>query len=165
MKRVKTVGVGRLNGQPENRFRSGFASGRLPAFPATSTTTPSRASESASPATALEHRLDMSQEVLVALKKLLPSNLPAALAKRPGTLYHVLSRYPRDGVGQKVHQLRWTTKGLADCYWQVTRTRLKLEGKHGVAWGKLFWKGALLRVSARASPRRNAHVSMLQANW
>ena len=83
-----------------------------------------------------------STGVASALKKLLPSNLPPSLSSRPGNLYQVLSRYPRDGVGQRVYQTRWGMKGIEDCYWEVTRTKLKLEGTHGKAWGRLIWRGA-----------------------
>ena len=85
----------------------------------------------------------MTTSVASALQKLLPSSLPPSLSSRPGNLYQVLSRYSKDGVGQRVHQVRWGSKGIEDCYWEVTRTRLKLGGKHGKAWGKLIWKGAL----------------------
>ncbi|KAG0702335.1 hypothetical protein DFH29DRAFT_805141 [Suillus ampliporus] len=76
-----------------------------------------------------------------AVQSLLPSTLPPSLRTTPANLYQVLSRAPGGGVGQRVHQIRWTEKGIINCYWQVTRTRLKLEGNHGKAWGKLYWKG------------------------
>ena len=90
----------------------------------------------------------MATSVASALQKLLPSSLPPSLSSRPGNLYQVLSRYSKDGVGQRVHQVRWGSKGIEDCYWEVTRTRLKLGGKHGKAWGKLVWKGALTSSTA-----------------
>ena len=83
----------------------------------------------------------VASKVASALKQLLPAELPPSLRSGSGTLYSVLSRYPKDGVGQRVHQTRWSMKGIADSYWMVTRTKLKLEGKHGKAWGKLYWKG------------------------
>ena len=76
-----------------------------------------------------------------ALQRLLPSQLPSSLSSRPGNLFQVLSRYPNDGVGQKVHQTRWGPKGIAGSYWQVTRASLKKEGEHGKAWGRLIWRG------------------------
>ncbi|EGO01629.1 hypothetical protein SERLA73DRAFT_177042 [Serpula lacrymans var. lacrymans S7.3] len=76
-----------------------------------------------------------------AIQGLLPNKLPPSLRTTPANLYQVLSRYPQDGVGQRVHQIRWTEKGMQQCYWTVTKTRLKLEGNHGKAWGKLYWKG------------------------
>ncbi|KAH9843952.1 uncharacterized protein C8Q71DRAFT_730674 [Rhodofomes roseus] len=79
-----------------------------------------------------------------AIRRLLPKQLPPSLSNRPGNLYEVLSRYPQDGVGQVVHQTRWTTRGITDCYWEVTRTKLKLEGTHGKAWGYLTWRGKRL---------------------
>ncbi|KAI0356509.1 hypothetical protein OH77DRAFT_1452340 [Trametes cingulata] len=79
--------------------------------------------------------------VQAALRKLLPSQLPPSLSSLPGNLYEVLSRYPQDGVGQRVHQTRWGSKGIAGSYWEVTRTKLKCEGQHGKAWGVLVWKG------------------------
>jgi hypothetical protein len=66
----------------------------------------------------------------------------------------VLSRYPHDGVGMQVSQTRWGQKGIADSYWLVTRTKLKSEGQHGKAWGKLYWKGmcsSMLRLRALSS--------------
>ncbi|KAJ3990319.1 hypothetical protein F5890DRAFT_1399289 [Lentinula detonsa] len=82
-----------------------------------------------------------------ALQKLLPSRLPSSLVARPGNLYEVLSRTPSAGVGKHVYQLRWSQKNIPDCYWVVTRSHFKCEGKHGKAWGKLVWKGR--PVSAR----------------
>lgn len=58
-----------------------------------------------------------------------------------GNLYQVLSSLPKDGVGARVTQARWEKKGIQDSYWEITRVRLKSEGSHGKAWGKLFWKG------------------------
>ena len=87
----------------------------------------------------------MAARAQAAIRKLLPSpsQLPPSLSPRPGNLYEVLSRFPKDGVGQKVHQMRWSAKGIAESYWEITRTRLKCEGKHGKAWGHLVWKGEL----------------------
>src|SRR3954447_11284111 len=82
-------------------------------------------------------------QVSNALRALLPSTLPPTLNRQPGNLYEVLSRTPGDGIGKRVYQTRWRTKAITNCYWQITRARLKCEGKHGKAWGKLYWKGAL----------------------
>ena len=76
------------------------------------------------------------------LQKLLPKTLPPSLQNNPGNLYQVLSRTPSGGVGKRVYQLRWSEKGIEDCYWIVTQSRFKCEGKHGKAWGHLYWKGA-----------------------
>lgn len=82
-------------------------------------------------------------DVASALRKLLPKELPASLdTSRPGNLYQVLSRHPDGGVGRRVTQCRWGPKGIEGSYWIVTRAKFKLEGKHGKAWGKMFWKGA-----------------------
>ncbi|KAJ3829054.1 hypothetical protein F5880DRAFT_1525619 [Lentinula raphanica] len=75
------------------------------------------------------------------IRKLLPERLPPSLVSRPGNLYEILSRTPSGGVGKHVHQLRWSQKSIPDCYWVVTRSQFKCEGKHGKAWGKLVWKG------------------------
>ena len=85
-----------------------------------------------------------ASKVASALKQLLPAELPPSLQSRSGSLYSVLSRYPKDGAGQRIHQTRWSMKGIADSYWLVTRTKLKQEGQHGKAWGKLVWRGAFL---------------------
>ena len=53
---------------------------------------------------------------------------------------------PADGVGEHVYQTRWATKGIADCYWVVTRTSLKNSSTHGKAWGRLVWRGLSLRT-------------------
>jgi len=78
------------------------------------------------------------------LQKLLPKTLPPSLQNNPGNLYQVLSRTPSGGVGKRVYQLRWSEKGIEDCYWIVTQSKFKCEGKHGKAWGKLVWRGACL---------------------
>ncbi|KAH7931274.1 hypothetical protein BV22DRAFT_1053135 [Leucogyrophana mollusca] len=83
----------------------------------------------------------MNNAAARAIQGLLPSKLPPSLRTTPANLYQVLSRSPRDGVGQRVHQIRWSDKGIRSCYWLVTKTRLKLEGNHGKAWGKLYWRG------------------------
>ncbi|KAF8897233.1 hypothetical protein BD779DRAFT_360643 [Infundibulicybe gibba] len=88
------------------------------------------------------------------LQNLLPKKLPPALAGRPGNLYEVLSRTPSGGVGKEVHQIRWGQKQISDSYWVVTRSRFKCEGKHGKAWGQLYWKGKL--VSPREEPIRGS---------
>ena len=75
--------------------------------------------------------------------KVLPSVLPKSspFLRKSGTLYQVLSGLPKDGVGLKVSQSRWGKKGISDSYWEITRVRLKDEGNHGKAWGKLVWRG------------------------
>ncbi|KAL0949863.1 hypothetical protein HGRIS_009896 [Hohenbuehelia grisea] len=79
-----------------------------------------------------------------ALQHLLPEQLPPSLASNPGNLYEVLSRTPIGVVGRKVHQIRWDGKQITNSFWLVTRAKFKCEGKHGKAWGKLFWKGKLV---------------------
>jgi small subunit ribosomal protein S34 len=85
-------------------------------------------------------------KALRALETFLPQLSAPSLNNKAGNLYQILSRYPHDGVGIQVSQTRWGQKGIANSYWLVTRTRLKLEGKHGKAWGKLYWKGMFLRL-------------------
>ncbi|EMD40445.1 hypothetical protein CERSUDRAFT_80116 [Gelatoporia subvermispora B] len=101
----------------------------------------------------------MSSAVASALRKLLPRQLPPSLSSRPGNLYEVLARYPNDGIGRRVYQTRWGAKGIEGCYWEVTRTKLKLEGKHGKAWGVLTWKGK------RVSEAEERIPGSLKYNW
>ncbi|KAF9268254.1 hypothetical protein L218DRAFT_918729 [Marasmius fiardii PR-910] len=76
------------------------------------------------------------------IQKLLPKKLPPSLAPASsGNLYEVLSGTPTGGVGKHIYQTRWSHKQIPDCYWVVTRTKFKCEGKHGKAWGKLVWRG------------------------
>ena len=91
-----------------------------------------------------------------ALRKLLPKDLPPSLTGRPGNLYEVLSRTPDGGVGKEVYQMRWSNKQIEDSYWKVTRTKFKCEGKHGKAWGMLYWKGqgSILFIYARLCSSR-----------
>ncbi|KAL4075745.1 hypothetical protein J3A83DRAFT_4222599 [Scleroderma citrinum] len=103
--------------------------------------------------------LKLSPNATNAILELLPKELPPSLQSKPGNLYQVLSRYPRDGVGQIVHQTRWSQKGIHGCFWQVTRTNLKLEGQHGKAWGRLTWKGKMV------SPREEPIPGSLKYNW
>lgn len=93
----------------------------------------------------------MATTITTALRALLPSKLPPSLSTNPANLYQVLSRYPHDGVGRKVFQTRWGYKGIEGCYWEVTRTRLKLEGNHGKAWGYLVWRGMSGREASTTS--------------
>jgi small subunit ribosomal protein S34 len=76
-----------------------------------------------------------------ALQALLGANVPRALKEGKLNLYETLSRLPASGVGARVHQTRWASKGIADCYWRVTECRTKNEGKSGKAWGVLVWRG------------------------
>jgi small subunit ribosomal protein S34 len=75
------------------------------------------------------------------LRGLLPPNPPPTIAQRTGNLYEVLSRAPGGGVGKHVYQTRWRSKTISNCYWEITRSKFKCEGKHGKAWGKMYWKG------------------------
>lgn len=76
-----------------------------------------------------------------ALAGLVPKTTSDAISDKPRTLYQTLSRLPKDGIGARVFQTRWQSRGIEGCFWEVTRVTLKLEGKHGKAWGKLVWRG------------------------
>ncbi|KAF8665612.1 hypothetical protein AX16_000068 [Volvariella volvacea WC 439] len=93
------------------------------------------------------------------LQSLLPKQLPPSLAQKPGNLYEILSKTPSGGVGKEVHQLRWNEKQISESFWLVTRTKFKCEGKHGKAWGKLYWKGKLV------SPREERIPGSLKYAW
>ena len=75
------------------------------------------------------------------LKKLIPPSTVAQISNQPRNLYQTLSRLPKDGVGSRVFQTRWQSKGIEGCFWEITRVSLKMEGTHGKAWGKLVWRG------------------------
>ncbi|KAF7301540.1 hypothetical protein MIND_00719500 [Mycena indigotica] len=81
------------------------------------------------------------------LQRLLPSSqaLPPILKSNPANLYEVLSR-SQNVAGKEVHQVRWSGKQISDSYWRVTRAQFKCNGKHGKAWGQLYWKGKLVTV-------------------
>jgi small subunit ribosomal protein S34 len=83
----------------------------------------------------------MTSAVEKAIRAFLPRVLPPSLSQNAGNLYQVLSRTPPHSTGKKVYQTRWRAKQIQGCYWLVTRTQFKCEGKHGKAWGKLYWKG------------------------
>ncbi|KAG6849221.1 hypothetical protein H0H93_010343 [Arthromyces matolae] len=93
------------------------------------------------------------------IQKLLPRELPPALIQRPGNLYEVLSRTVDGGVGRRVHQIRWGEKQIEGSYWIVTRSKFKCEGKHGKAWGHLYWKDKLV------SPREQRIAGSLKYTW
>ncbi|CAA7260245.1 unnamed protein product [Cyclocybe aegerita] len=96
------------------------------------------------------------------IKRILPlkkSDLPPVLRKSTGNLYQVLSRTPTGGVGLEVHQTRWSHKQISESYWKVTRSQFKCEGKHGKAWGRLYWKGKLV------SPREERIPGSLKYSW
>src|SRR5216684_8082888 len=99
---------------------------------------------------------------LAAFQKLLPKNLPPSLSTRPANLYQVLSRYAADGVGQRVHQTRWTSKGISDCFWVITRTSLKKGATHGKAWGRLVWRGQSIECLSR--PKAPVVLTMSAGN-
>ncbi|KAF4619259.1 hypothetical protein D9613_005391 [Agrocybe pediades] len=93
------------------------------------------------------------------IKRLLPTNLPPVLKPGSGNLYEVLSRTPSGGVGSEVHQTRWSHKNIDNCYWVVTRSVFKCEGKHGKAWGRLYWRGK------EVSPREERIPGSLKYSW
>ncbi|KAF8901641.1 hypothetical protein CPB84DRAFT_1815101 [Gymnopilus junonius] len=96
------------------------------------------------------------------IKRLLPvkaSELPPVLRPSSGNLYEVLSRTPSGGIGTEIHQTRWTNKNIGDSYWVVTSSQFKCEGKHGKAWGRLYWKGKLV------SPRDERIRGALKYSW
>jgi small subunit ribosomal protein S34 len=74
--------------------------------------------------------------------KLLKAVAPnSVLLKNRGTLYDTLSTLPREGVGLLMRQKRWDVVGRKDTYWEVTRVKIKNEGRNGKAWGRLVYKG------------------------
>lgn len=88
------------------------------------------------------------------LVKLIPPitvDATTTINPHPTTLYRALSRLPRDGIGARLAQCRWDAKGIHGSYWEVTRTKLKLDGTHGKAWGRLVWKGKRADSSFRNS--------------
>ncbi|KAJ3539715.1 hypothetical protein NMY22_g4610 [Coprinellus aureogranulatus] len=97
--------------------------------------------------------------VAESIQRLLPKDLPPSLSPKSGNLYEVLSRTPTGGVGKKVFQTRWRGKQIHDCYWVVTRSKFKDEGRHGRAWGHLYWKGK------NVSPKEEVIRGGLKYNW
>ncbi|KAH7102985.1 hypothetical protein BKA62DRAFT_787181, partial [Auriculariales sp. MPI-PUGE-AT-0066] len=106
------------------------------------------------------------------------NRLPAAAAKlvpnlsvltnSPGTLFKTLSRLPRNGVGSKLMEARWAQKNFTDCYWLVTRTRLKVDGAHGKAYGRLFWRGREVEIQQMPNKPPVTEVIIrggLKRNW
>lgn len=45
---------------------------------------------------------------------------------QPRTLYETLAGLPRDGVGARVYQSRWGSKGIRGSFWYVTRSRMRV---------------------------------------
>ncbi|TEB35380.1 hypothetical protein FA13DRAFT_1788029 [Coprinellus micaceus] len=97
--------------------------------------------------------------VAESIQRLLPKDLPPSLSPKSGNLYEVLSRTPSGGVGSKVFQTRWRGKEIKDSYWVVTRSQFKCEGKHGKAWGHLYWKGK------NVSPKEEIIRGGLKYTW
>ncbi|KAG6831890.1 hypothetical protein H0H92_007007 [Tricholoma furcatifolium] len=93
------------------------------------------------------------------IQKLLPNTLPPSLNPNPGNLYEVLARTSDGGVGRSVHQIRWGEKQIEGSYWLVTRSQFKCEGKHGKAWGLLYWKNKCV------SPREERIKGALKYKW
>ncbi|KAF8511166.1 hypothetical protein JB92DRAFT_2935810 [Gautieria morchelliformis] len=104
------------------------------------------------------------------------SSLPPAIARliKPNplaqnhsrSLYETLSRMPKDGVGARVTQPRWAAKGIPNCYWEITKVRIKDEGRHGKAWGRLFWKGQEVKtVRGRGSAGERRIPGGLKYGW
>jgi len=70
------------------------------------------------------------------------------IATQPRRLPAILSRLPRDGVGSCVRRETWAQKGFNDSWWEITRVKLKNEGRDGRAWGRLWWRGKLVTNTA-----------------
>lgn len=86
----------------------------------------------------------------------------APAVKRVGsTLYETLARLPGNGVGAQVAQRRWTAKGIEGSYWEVTKVKLKNEGRSGKAWGKLVWRGELISRVERVLGSTDYRVHLL----
>ncbi|KAL4447660.1 hypothetical protein ABPG75_004879 [Micractinium tetrahymenae] len=65
----------------------------------------------------------------------------ALLAKNA---FELLSRQPSHGLGSKLSRTTWTD----DCYWTISKVRLSPDGKHGIAYGVLTWRGQPQRPDA-----------------
>ncbi|GJJ07664.1 hypothetical protein Clacol_010564 [Clathrus columnatus] len=91
----------------------------------------------------------------------LPSSISKILSKpnpfaRKGhqSLFETLSSLPNDGLGSFVAQTQWAKQGNPNSYWQVTKVKLKHEGQHGKAWGRLYWRGKLAETIKGRTPER-----------
>lgn len=93
--------------------------------------------------------------------KLIPPERVPSLATGPANLYEVLSRTADGGVGKEVHQIRWSHKHISDSWWKVTRTKFKSEGKHGKAWGQLYWKGEYHRIGLLNFDQSHSQANVL----
>ncbi|CAG8495988.1 2316_t:CDS:2 [Paraglomus brasilianum] len=86
----------------------------------------------------------IAKELLKQSSKTIPI-IRSARAKK--NLYELLNVYPNYGVGLLVVRRwmvpdKWVGKGFKDCYYKVTRVRLKpLNIKHGRAFGIQYWNG------------------------
>ncbi|EJD00892.1 uncharacterized protein FOMMEDRAFT_110293 [Fomitiporia mediterranea MF3/22] len=76
-----------------------------------------------------------------AIANLIPKETVEALSNKPRNLYETLARLPRDGVGARVFQTRWQSKGIEGSFWEISRVKLEHEGTRGRAWGRLVWRG------------------------
>ena len=76
-----------------------------------------------------------------AVAGLVDKSVSETISNQPRNLFETLSRLPNDGVGARVHQTRWTSKGIEGSYWEISRVSLRNEGTRGKAWGKLVWRG------------------------
>ncbi|KAL5530478.1 hypothetical protein ACEPAF_6736 [Sanghuangporus sanghuang] len=76
-----------------------------------------------------------------AIAGLVQKETAEAIQNKPRNLFETLARLPNDGVGARVFQTRWQSKGIEGCFYEVSRVRLKHEGMRGKAWGRLVWRG------------------------
>ncbi|KAL5488301.1 hypothetical protein ACEPAI_6409 [Sanghuangporus weigelae] len=76
-----------------------------------------------------------------AIAGLVQKETAEAIQNKPRNLFETLSRLPNDGVGARVFQTRWQSKGIEGCFFEVSRVKLKHEGTRGKAWGRLVWRG------------------------
>ncbi len=116
----------------------------------------------------------LNLDIAAAIQKALPKDIPPALKTGPGNLYQVLSRHAN--VENKiVHQIRWSEKGIGECWWSITRARFKDDGNHGKAWGYKYWRGLcivlvstsifILLAGVRVSPRAEQIRGGLKYKW
>lgn len=155
----------------ESELRSRHKALHLPSTPLPSLTRPPALIKMHATLARLTGTSKASTSSLLSHLASLPPTVAAAQATSR-TLPVLLSSLPSNGEGLRVRQRKWAAKGLDvprgtplagpmkkeeqqaiqqhGCFWEVTRVKMKDDGKHAKAWGRLTWRGesmgSVLRV-------------------
>mmetsp|Transcript_4234 Transcript_4234/g.10937 ORF Transcript_4234/g.10937 Transcript_4234/m.10937 type:complete len:124 (-) Transcript_4234:316-687(-) len=74
---------------------------------------------------------------------------------RQKNFFELATTLPRNGAGYRFARRIWLKDGRCDSFWTVVGLKLKPDGLHGKAYGRLTWRGRQdPRIREIRSPRK-----------